>query len=105
MFTSEGISNIILCFITLANSSESPYRFYALYFVKPVKDLQLNPQHQIQKLQQKSYLFLYVLHYVSYGKNNQQSTHQGFAHKGRDNFSAGVSEFDVEDLVVDLLLV
>ena len=26
------------------------------------------------------------------------------AHKGRDNFS-GVSEFDVEDLVVDLLLV
>jgi hypothetical protein len=36
----------------------------------------VNPRHQIQKIQ-KSYLLIYVLHYVLYDKNSQQSKHRG----------------------------
>ena len=46
-------------------------------FVKPVIDLQLNPQHQIQKFQ-KSYPLLYVLHYVPHMARTVNKVHIWF---------------------------
>jgi hypothetical protein len=58
----------------LGGSAAYNTKFYSKWCSKyPKLDLQLNPQHQMEKLQ-KNYV-LYVLHYVSYGNDSQQESY------------------------------